>query len=420
MDFSLKKLFNGLMPRYERLRNGSHRYTYVDANPTWDSLSDKLKCGSENPVLLPILQLISHYLTKVEFQVKNKTTGKIETDHPLINLLNNPNFYQSKQDFLRQYIWLKYCIGYSYMYPISPVAFNEAEDIEALYNLDTSLVTFPKGFKTSFVFEDSDITKLKDTMFKYDPKGQNLNISIKDIIPFYDLPNGISNSNLLTADSRLDALKKPLTNISRAFDAKNIAIKSNGKEMFSNKSGSTVASMPLGDEEKKDIQDLTNEGYGLASNRSRSIITNADIQWKSLHIDLKELGLDDSVVKDAQMCVSAFNVPKELISYDGKGAKYENQVQATIGFIQGLIQDEADDICNSFSGRYDLKEYELIGSFDHLPIMQVVKNNKMKSIGVQADTLKKLLDTGADPEEAKVIVGFDKLKLVPKSNGNDA
>lgn len=403
---------------YQRLKNGTHRYLYLDSKASWDSITDKLKCGYENPVLLPILQLIAFYTSKVEFKVQDINTKEFEADHPIIDRLNNPNFYQSKQDFLRQFVWLKYCIGYTYIYPVLPETYSDAKDVIALFNLDASLVKFPDKFKTKFVYLNQDVKNEKESIFKYDKECQNLDLTVSDIIPFFDLPNGLLSKNLLTAPSRLDALKKPLTNIARSFDAKNIAIQTNGKELFRNRSGSQMQSVPLGDNEKQEIKDITNNAYGLATNRSRSIITNADIEWQSLHINLKDLGLDDSVVKDAQMCVSAFNIPKELISYDGKGAKYENQVQATIGFIQGVIQDNADDIANSFNSQFDLRKKEgkeIIASFDHLPIMQAVKQKKTESKKIQVEVLQGLLDAGVSTEDALREAGFEGLKLIPKS-----
>lgn len=228
MAFSFGRLFNGKNPFYERLKNSTHRYIYSDDNPTWDSLSDKLKCGYENPAFTSNLQLISFYVSQVEFKLKNKKTVEIKTEHPIIDIFNNPNIYQSKQDFLAQLIWLKKCLGYTYIYLILPVGFKEADDIQALFNLNTWLVTFPNNFQTRFVFNDDEISNLSETLFKYDIEGQNLNISIKDIIPFYDLPNGLISSNMFISPSILDELKKTL-NISRAFDAKDIAVKSNRK-----------------------------------------------------------------------------------------------------------------------------------------------------------------------------------------------
>lgn len=419
MGFSLDLLFEGKWPFYQRLKNGKHVYQYIDGSASWDTIQDKLKCGYENPVLLPIMQLMSFYTSKAKFIVKDKDGKEIE-NHPLVLRLNAPNIYQSKQDFLAQFIWLKYCIGYMQMYPLHAVAFKRPQDLDAIYNLNAALITWPKGFKTRFVFTDGDVENALDSKFIYDKTGQNIMLSVNDIIPFYDLPNGLNSENMLIAPSRLDGLKKPLTNIARAFDAKNIAIKTNGKELFKNRSSSQVASVPLKQEERDDITEKTEMQYGMATNRSRSIITNADIEWQSLHINLKDLGLDDSVVKDAQMIVSAYNIPKELISFDGKAAKYENQLQATVGFIQGVIQDNVDDICLSLMSYLEMNDGEVLtASFDHLPIMQHAKAQQTKSTKEKIETFKLMIDAGVEPQSALTYLELSELDLKQIDNETD-
>lgn len=413
MAFSIKSLFSGLRFNYERMTNGSTWYS-GNASADWDSLSEKLKYGYTHPVLLPILQLLSHYVSKAEFSIK-KADGTLETDHDLIRLLNNPNHYQSKQDLLAQFVWLKYCLGYNYLMPVAPVGFHDVKSTTAIYNLNASLIQFPKDFKTPFVFKPNEAEGIKNTELVYDKEGINLKVKTQHIIPFFDLPNGVANNNLLTAPSRLDALQKPLSNIAKAFEAKNIILQSNGKELFTNQTSGNAQTMPLTDPEKKEINNKFNNSFGLGLKRSRSVVTNANIKWQSLHINLADLGLDESVIKDAKLLLNAFNIPAELISYDGKGAKYENQVQATIAFIQTVIQDIVDDIANSITSYYKLEGEELVATFNHLPIMQVVENNKATAMKKKAEALKALLDAGVEEADALELLNMN-VNLKPKGN----
>lgn len=405
----IKSLLNKLSFNYERLSDGSHHYTQTNS-AKWLSLDDKLKAGFQNPVLLPVLQLISHYVSKAQFSIQ-KSDGTLDTEHELVKLLNNPNHYQSKQDFLSQFVWLKYCLGYTYLYPATPIGFNDLKDVTALYNLDVSKVEFPKDFKTPFVFSKAEADNVSNNTFLYDKEGLNLNIATQRIIPFFDLPNGISSNNLLVGPSRLDALIKPLSNISAAFEAKNIVIGSNGKELFSNQTSVGGQTFPIQDGERSEIQSKFNWRFGLGLGRSRSVVTNANIKWQSLHINLADLGLDESVIKDAQMIIKAFNIPNELISFDGKGAKYENQVQATVGFIQSVAQDIVDDISNSVTSHFKLEGEQMTASFDHLPIMQMVENKKADTVKKKAEALKALLDAGIKQDDSLNMLNMNDLNF---------
>lgn len=410
----IQSLLSKFNVNYERLSDGSHHYSHANS-ASWLSLEDKLKTGYTNPVLLPILQLISHYVSKAEFFIQS-SDGTLHKDHELIKLINNPNLYQSKQDLLSQFVWFKYCLGYTYIYPASPVGFNSVKDVTALYNLDVSKVLFPKDFQTPFVFSNTEADNVKNSVFTYDKEGLDLTIATQRIIPFFDLPNGIADSNMLVSPSRLDSLVKPLSNISAAFEAKNIVIGSNGKELFTNQTNVGGQAFPIQVGEKQDIQNKFNFKFGLGLGRSRSVISNANIKWQSLHINLADLGLDESVIKDAQMIVKAFNIPNELISFDGKGAKYENQIQATIGFIQSVAQDVVDDIANSITSYFKLENETLIASFDHLPIMQTVENKKADTVKKKADALKALLDAGITEDDALNALNMNDMNFKTKPN----
>ena len=414
MTFNINKLISGFRTNYQRLSNGSHYYENANS-ASWDDLNDKLKIGYSNPVLLPILQITSHYVSKAEFFIE-KADGTRTNEHDLVSLLNNPNHYQSKQDFLTQFVWFKYCFGYNYLLPFAPVGFKTPKDTKAIYNLNAALIEFPDNFKTPFVFDEAEAKDIKQSEFIYDKDGQNLKIETQKIIPFFDLANGIESANLLTAPSRLNAFKKPLSNISKAFEAKNIILQSNGKELFTNESAGNVQAMPLTNTEKTDIENKFNKGFGLSMNRSRSVVTNAAIKWQSLHINLADLGLDESVIRDAKILTNGFNIPSELISFDGKGAKYENQVQATIAFIQTVIQDIVDDIANSITSFYQLEEGKLVASLDHLPIMQEVENKKADTVKKKAEALKALLDAGVAEEDALQLLNMKDVTIKPKTN----
>jgi hypothetical protein len=175
------------------------------------------------------------------------------------------------------------------------------------------------------------------------------------------------------------------------FNAKNIVINSNGKELFVNKTQGNMAKVMMHQEEKDDLQRKLNANHALGAGRSRSIFSNSDLLWQSLHIKLKELGLDDSVVSDAKVVINALGIPPELYSVDGNSATFENQSKAVIHFIQGKIQAEMNDFTNTLNMRFGTK---LKGTFDHLPIFREAEKQKalgMKSISA---TCKQMVDAG--------------------------
>jgi len=378
------------------VRNTSGQTFYYRAgqgNATWDDLSDKIKVSYSNPILLPAIQLIADYFANAEFT----DGGKDNT--PLIKLLNKPNIYQTRDDFLKQYIWYKYSCGFNYILPTATGSdLNNISRVKFMENLKPDLIKFDDKFKTGIVQTQGEANKVMNQPFKYDQQGQNFDIQMKQVLTFYDLANGLE-KNMFTAPSRIDSLKMPLTNIHKAFSAKNIVIDSNGKDMVTNKSVGNIAKVPMKTGEKADIEKKMSVDYGLGVGKKRTIITNSALEWQSLHIKLKELGLDESVIADAMIIIATLGVPPELFSLSGSSSTFENQSKAVIHFVQSKIQRELNDFTNTINIRYGT---DLQASMVHLPMFKDLEKTKALSLKSVTAGMKLMVDALIfTPAEAK-------------------
>lgn len=390
-------LFNWGNWSVTRDKSGNPFYTELGhAEADWSGYGNKLALAYKHPILMPGIQLIADYFSMVRFSENGAD------DTPIIKLLNKPNIFQTRDDFLKQYIWFKYVFGFLYQMPVSVLRNNDPKQIKYLYNLKTSLIDFEEDFRTMLPMTIGAANKEENREFRYDEEYQNLQLKFKEVLHYYDIANGIDASkkdeNMWVSPSRLDSITKPLVNIQKSFDAKNIVIDSNGKELFVNKTTGAMAKIPLKQGEKNDMDKKLN-GYGVGTGKKRSIMTNSDLEWQSLHIKLKELGLDESVVADGMVVVNSLGIPPELYSLDGSSSTFENQAKAVINFIQKKIQVEMNDFTSTINARYGTN---LIGTYDHLPIMREIEKSKalgMKSImaGVKQMTEALILT----PQEAK-------------------
>lgn len=382
-----------------RDRDGNTTYTqHVTGQASWNSMEDKVQVAHSSPIVMASIQLLAGYFSRVRFAEKG------QEDTPLIQLLEKPNIYESKDDFLRKFIWYKYSGGFTYIRPIEIIkGTRDIKRVKFLYNLKPSLIEFPEDFNSKLPETGSEAKQELDKEFWYDRYGQNMVLKFRDIMPFYDLANGLQQvgqlQNNWVSPSRLDALREPITNITKAFAAKNIVISSNGKEMFINKTAGKMATIPLSEKEQRSILRRLNTKIGLGVGRDRSIMTNSDIAWQSLHIKLRELGLDESVISDSITILTAFGIPPELINVNGSSSTFENQAKAIINFVQSRVQVDVNDFCSTLNARYGTK---LEGTFDHLPIMR--ENEKSKALSMKSimSGLKQMVDNGIlTAEEAK-------------------
>lgn len=378
---------------YERDKTGNHWYHVGNQNACWADLHDKINVAIEHPILMPALNYRARHFSNVSFDVIDNE-GVSVGDHWMLDLLEEPNPDQSKTDLLEQYIWYKYVFGFVYLYPIGPKGFQPS----TLYNLDSSLIKYPENFKTKFILN----TEKRDQQFLYDDTSneQRIRLTMDDIIPFYDLPNGLRENFLVTAPSRLDALKKPLHTVNLAYDAKNVAIKTNGREMFTS-SDKDMTGKTIGDREKSEIERRLMNNYGLGAGKMRSIATGVNIKYQSLHIQLADLGLDESVINDAEKIVIGMGIPPNGLRYNANESTFENQKTSEINFIQNEIQTEMDDFTNSLTNKYLKQEgLQLIGKYDHLPILQNDLNKKFDTILKKLEVLKAARETGLNIEDS--------------------
>jgi hypothetical protein len=186
----------------------------------------------------------------------------------------------------------------------------------------------------------------------------------------------------------------------KAFEAQNVVIKSNGREMFfSEKKGDKLGiQKPIGNDDKAEIQ-RKNSTYGMQRGMSRSMFLKGETGWKSLHIDAKDLALKEAIETTASAIAAAFNVSKDLIPVFSN-AKYENQKESEIALIQGVVEPIAADFCNSLSSYFiGYENKPLQYSLDHLAPMQhieQIKTNKAMSLSV---AFRNFTQSGMSPEQ---------------------
>lgn len=378
---------------YVRYNNGDYFYNISKGNTTYINGIDKLKIALENPVLFAVIEIRAKLLSQAEFYIEGPN-GEMITDNPIINLINNPNPHQSKQDFLKQYEWFKSTYGWVFQKPYGSTGFTPT----SIFNLKSSNITFPNDMKSSMVWTEKDVKDYYKQTFKYKIQKDNKKIEFKDVIPFYDISNELTDSdtNTLISPSRMDSVIKSVSNIGLSLDAENIMIQQNGREMFfggQDKGSNLGSSLPMDKGDRKDIESKLINKYGLGRGKIRQIVTNREVGHKSLHVKLSELGLHDSISSNANLVAAAYEVPNEIYKAFMKGATFENQKEALGGFIQSVMQPIANDLANSWTSYFKLDK-PIKASFKHLPAMQYLEDKKADKMLKIATSFKYLTDAG--------------------------
>jgi len=388
---------------YTRLSDGSHYYSVKEGNTAFLGGIDKLKIAKENPVISSCIEIRAKLLSQAEFFIED-ANGDKNFDNDLIKLLNNPNPHQSKQDFLKQFEWFKSSYGWVYQKPYKAVGFAPT----SIYNLKSSCIEFPNKMLNPMVWTDKETKEYYKQKFTYEFDDYKSSFELNSIIPFYDLTNSLSDEkdSFITAPSRLDSIIKQISNIGLIGDAENVMIQTNGREMFfggQSKGGNLGISLQLDADDKKNIESSLMNNYGFGYGKKRSIALKNEVGHKSLHIPLKELGLHESLISNANLVREAFEVPNELYDTYMKGSTFENQKEALIGFVQNTVQGIADDLANSWTSYFGYENTPIKASFSHLPVMQHTEDKKADKLLKIATAYRNLIQAGLTNEEANQI-----------------
>jgi len=389
-------------PFFERNLKGDSFYQ-VNQFANWGSgENSNLGMAENHPILTPALLFVSKLFSQGEFHLENKKTKEKIHDHWVLDLLQAPNYYQTGLDFLESLSFMQIGAGKSVVWLRKTTG---VEIPTTMYLLNPDLIEYPDEFKTP-LSRRNESNKIQNKKILYDRDGENQQIPFRDLLFFYDLPNGIHTGNMFENKSRLDGLKQTLINTNDSLLAKNIILKTNGKELITG--GKTTGTFPLGDAEKEDAEKLFFTDYGTGKNRRRGLLTKADLKWQSLHIALRDLGLDESVKVDGNLIYTAMHIPKDILSLEAKKTTYNNFKESMASYIQNEIQATMNSTASVFQSLISDKNLKLVGSYDHLPIMQFILLEKFKGLTLKGQALLSLRTAGLPDDVALEEVGYDK------------
>lgn len=398
---------------FERDVNGDYWYTMRESNAFGSKEEDNLQLAQTHPLLTPGLLFISNLFAQGQFKTVKKDSREEVKNHWILNLLANPNYYQTQVDFLESLQFMKIARGYAVVYARSGV---ESGKPDSLYILDPELIKYPEDFITPFSFRSRDEKVLNQTVF-YNQEGENIKIKLKNLIYLFDLPSGFSKTkmvktgkgsktfNKMTSSSRIDGIKQTCWNTQDSLIAKNIILRTNGKEMLSAKNGG----FPLQGNEQREAEAWVNQGYGLSWKRRRTLLTKASLEWKSMHIALRDLGLDESIKVDGNIIFTALMIPKDIMSIEAKKTTYNNFKESMTSFIQNEMQSMMNDFVTSLMKYFVSPDenIEIVGTYDHLPVMGFVEEEKYSAVKVRAEALTALRNAGIPDDLALDLLGLD-------------
>lgn len=366
-----------------------------------------------NPALLKVVCLQCDLFSLGKIKITN-SNGVEQKNDPLLKLLLNPNSMQSDSQFLWDLMFW-YMTGNVYCY----VDTNVPTEDNTLYFLETSKMEWPNDFdkqKDKMVLSKQTYNNLLKTNINYRfEDGTSRIIPLSKIICLTDLSNG--QGNWFKGKNRITALHKILCNADESLSSININTRYSGKFLVAGQQDpKDVSKLPMGDEEKKSIEQKVN-------GRKQVHAVKSLVDIKRFVENAKQLGLDETYRSAYFFIGSMFNIPKDVLEAYLQGATFENQEKATARHISYTLQPKADDFFGALGRKFNYTDKIITMSWDHLPFMQVFEKEKSAVNYQNMQTMTGLLKLGIDIKEINQLLGtnFKTAKYEqPKGQGGNA
>ena len=414
--------WNGVDPNYTKLTNGQHTYNYdltghKDLSNLFGTFGSKSYYkANENykdyyvsiPYLNTVINLIASFTAQVDIkEIKVDTNEEIEYS-PYIDLINNPNKWQNRDEFIKE-LTINILTQGAVVQSGNYFGRSYIKSNAYLYNLDGYNLKYPV-IKNPYIYTTRDIN---DIEFIEVLSGVNRKIKYKDLNIVYDTinnsfwgSNGYSPNNFLCPVSRLQSATYDLQILLNSQDS--LAFLSDAK-MFGivsrDHNGNQNPGASLGKNQKNDIEEkLSGRGsYGTKVNGKAIIASNENLKWIDMTVNAKKLLMIENQNNSKENMSALYHVPSDIlnaVSGITRGSTYENQQFAEARFIEivpkGITDKWLMSLMTKNKGYFEERGTKLVGSYDHMPSVSKLKGvEKQKGLSYKMDALNKVLDANS-------------------------
>lgn len=334
---------------------------YDRKNPILIDTQNKLQIYNTVPHLQSVVNQLADMFKNMELKMYNEKTGEEIENHPVLDLINKPNPLRTYEEFLFEYFVFKSVFGNAFIYQIKGLPSAVPSLLWNLLPSDVEVVP------TGKIYNQNTIEGIIKTYKVYD-QATYFNVAPSDMI----YKNEGVGGNLITSQSKIDALQLPLSNIIGALKSENVLIVERGAEgILSNESQADGGAIPLGKEERERIEKEMQKTYGIFDGQKRKIITNSSLKWQPMTYPIKDLMLLECIESDFQAICAAYGADRDIFP-STKGATFENKKNGLKATYQNTIQPQADDFASILTDAFQLKKQGLYlaASFDKVPVLQ--------------------------------------------------
>lgn len=304
-------------------------------------------------------------ITTARFWVVDEEGNDVKRPE-IMKRMTRPNQYQTLSEFVGMVEFFSQIYGKAYICKVQSLGM---EDFE-LYVVPNELVT--EKLTTLAVPTLAPLADVEGYIItlggvQYDVTPENMTL-INDVT--YSL------NRLGGAQSRLEALHKPINTFIAAYDAVNDLLWNRGmlgiiSMKMSNPDLDTQ--MPATKSEKEGLRRELNR-YGILNGQLKYAITGYDVACVPVSSSISDLGVSDIQKNCKRDIAYTYQVPSLLL--DVEGSTYANLSEAKIEFYNNDIIPASKNIMAAMNRIYGNETYTVQAFYDHLDLFQEAKRQQ--------------------------------------------
>ena len=184
---------------------------------------------------------------------------------------------------------------------------------------------------------------------------------------------GFQRENFLYSQSRLRSAVKNISTLRMVYDARNIIYSRCGAlGIITNKTRDDAGPITLKPAEKEKLLKSYSESYGVTGGKSPILISEFDLDYKSIGMNIAQLQPFEETLLDAIVIAGQFGIPDVLVPRKDHST-FNNQSTAEKGVYTGVIIPMANTFCQELTAFLGIEDAGLYIScnFDDVDCLQV-------------------------------------------------
>lgn len=336
----------------------------MDLHEQWVSINgQELEIYQTTPELKIVVDRLALMMANGKWQHIDKN-GQVIENSEFVNRLENPNCFQSSNEFLFQWFIQRSIYPSTFMYQLKGISIQETPT--ALWNLPPSRMTINRTGKIFNQTNIEDIIK-NYTMRMTHESGNDVIYEPNEIIQF-SMPNP---DDPILGSTPLNAIRMPISNIRAAYGYRNVILTKKGAiGVWSSDAKDNMGAVELTPREEKKLAKQLVDTYGIGDHQAKVAISGKALRWNPATYPTKDLMLFEEIDSNKEAIIDLYGGNKNMFA-QGSDHTYENVKNGEIICYQDTIIPIAKDLGNGLSKRWGLLERgeRLCLTYDHVPVL---------------------------------------------------